>query len=96
MGAKTERITILGSAEFKTFLVNEAEAANISVSELVRRRCLQPVAPDEDTQELAELVAALHVAVDQAKDEMNSSLDFAHDVLRELKTNREAREKAAS
>ena len=96
MGAKTERITILGSAEFKTFLVNEAEAANISVSEWVRRRCLQSVAPDEDTQELAELVAALHVAVDQAKDEMNSSLDFAHDVLRELKTNREAREKAAS
>ena len=37
MGAKTERITILGSAEFKTFLANEAEAANISVSELVRR-----------------------------------------------------------
>lgn len=96
MSAKTERITILGTPEFKTFLTDQADAENISVSEFVRRRCVQPVARDEDTQTLAELVSALHIAVDAARDEMNESLDFAKDVLRELQSNRDARAKAAS
>lgn len=96
MSAKTERITILGTPEFKTFLTDQANAENVSVSEFVRRRCVQPVALDEDTQTLAELVSALHVAVDAARDEMNESLDFAKDVLQELQSNRDARAKAAS
>ena len=96
MSAKTEHITILGTPEFKSFLTDQADAENISVSEFVRRRCVQPVARDEDTQTLAELVSALHIAVDAARDEMNESLDFAKDVLRELQSNRDARAKAAS
>lgn len=96
MSAKTERITILGTPEFKAFLTDQANAENVSVSEFVRRRCAQPVALDEDTQTLAELVSALHVAVDAARDEMDESLDFAKDVLRELQSNRDARAKAAS
>ena len=96
MSAKTERITILGTPEFKTFLTDQANAEKISVSEFVRRRCVQPVALDEDMQTLAELVSALHVAIDAARDEMNESLDFAKDVLQELQSNRDARAKAAS
>lgn len=96
MSTKTERITILGTPEFKTFLIDQANVENISVSEFVRRRCVQPVARDEDNQTLAELVSALHVAVDAARDEMNESLDFAKDVLQELQSNRDARAKAAS
>lgn len=96
MSAKTERITILGTPEFKAFLTDQADAENVSVSEFVRRRCVQPLALDEDIQTLAELVSALHVAVDAARDEMNESLDFAKDVLRELQSNRDARAKAAS
>lgn len=96
MSAKTERITILGTPEFKTFLTDQADAENVSVSEFVRRRCVQPVARDEDIQTLAELVSALHVAVDAARDEMSESLDFAKDVLQELQSNRDARAKAAS
>lgn len=96
MSAKTERITILGTPEFKAFLTDQANAENVSVSKFVRRRCAQPVALDEDTQTLAELVSALHVAVDAARDEMDESLDFAKDVLRELQSNRDARAKAAS
>lgn len=87
MSTKTERITILGTPEFKTFLTDQANAENVSVSEFVRRRCVQPVALDEDTQTLAELVSALHVAVDAARDEMDESLDFAKGVLRELQSN---------
>ena len=96
MSAKTERITILGTPEFKAFLTDQADAENVSVSEFVRRRCMQPLALDEDIQTLAELASALHVAVDAARDEMNESLDFAKDVLRELQSNRDARAKAAS
>ena len=96
MSAKTERITILGTPEFKAFLMDQADAENVSVSEFVRRRCVQPVARDEDTQTLAELVSALHVAVDAARDEMDESLNFAKDVLQELQNNRDARAKAAS
>lgn len=96
MSAKTERITILGTPEFKAFLTDQANAEKVSVSEFVRRRCVQPVALDEDMQTLAELVSALHVAVDAARDEMNESLDFAKDVLQELQSNRDARAKAAS
>ena len=96
MSAKTERITILGTPEFKAFLTDQANAENVSVSEFVRRRCVQPIALDEDTQTLAELVSALHVAVDAARDEMDESLNFAKDVLQELQSNRDARAKAAS
>ena len=96
MSTKTERITILGTPEFKAFLIDQANVENISVSEFVRRRCVQPVARDEDNQTLAELVSALHVAVDAARDEMNESLDFAQNVLQELQNNRDARAKAAS
>lgn len=43
---KNERITILGTADFKAFLVAEAEREGVSVSELVRRRCMAaPAAP---------------------------------------------------
>lgn len=96
MSAKTERITILGTPEFKTFLTDQADAENISVSEFVRRRCVQPVARDEDIQTLAELVSALHVAVDAARDEMNESLDFAKDVLQELQSNRDEHRPASA
>ena len=96
MSAKTERITILGTPEFKSFLTDQADAENVSVSEFVRRRCVQPVALDEDMQTLAELVSALHVAVDAARDEMNESLDFAKDVLQELQSNRDEHRPASA
>ena len=36
---KTERITILGTPEFKAYLVREAKREGISVSQFVRQRC---------------------------------------------------------
>jgi len=37
--AKTERITILGTPEFKNSLTREAQKEGISLSQLVRQRC---------------------------------------------------------
>ena len=38
MAVQTERITILGTPDFKTFLKKEAKNEGISISELVRQR----------------------------------------------------------
>ena len=39
MAAKTERITILGTPDFKAFLAREAKKEGVSLSQLVRQRC---------------------------------------------------------
>jgi len=88
MSTKTERITILGSPEFKEFLVEEAKNEKISVSELVRRRC-ERAAPDADEEVLfAELVAELESAVKRAKRSLNKGLKDASRILAELQAGR--------
>jgi len=68
---KTERITVLASPTFKTFLAGEAATAGVSVSELVRQRCEQPFGKDEAllgtlAQQLRLANAAANAALDQA------------------------------
>lgn len=56
MAVQTERITILGTPDFKAFLTKEAKKEGISMSELVRQRCTQkPATKDEEL--LVELTA---------------------------------------
>jgi len=47
VAVKTERISFLGTPEFKAFLASEAKKERISVSELVRRRCVHTPSADE-------------------------------------------------
>jgi len=64
---KTERITVLASPTFKTFLAGEAATAGISVSELVRQRCEQPFGKDEALLgTLAQQLRLSNAALDQA------------------------------
>ena len=44
---KTERVTLLTTKEFKSFLRAEAQREGVSVGELVRVRCEQKQSPDE-------------------------------------------------
>lgn len=90
MAEKTERITILATAEFKEFLMAEAENERISVSELVRRRCEQKLANDAEAALFAELVEALNNSVDEAEANLDRSLAVANEVLTELREKREA------
>ena len=90
MAAKTERITILATAEFKEFLTVEAKNEQISVSELVRRRCEQKPANDAEAALFAELVEALNNSVDEAEANLDRSLAVANEVLTELREKREA------
>lgn len=81
---KSERITVLGSPEFKAFLASEAEKENISVSELVRRRCEQ--APSEDEAALAAMAVELQKAVGTARASLEGGLKAVRDTLDELRT----------
>ena len=90
MAEKTERITILATAEFKEFLTAEAKNERISVSELVRRRCEQKLANDAEAALFAELVEALNNSVDEAEANLDRSLAVANEVLTELREKREA------
>ena len=98
MASKTERITILGSRDFKAFLSEQAEKEGVSVSELVRRRCEQSPRNEEDEKLFAELVVQLSASVKVAKRNLNKGIRDAEAVLKELRsreTGTRAKEAAA-
>lgn len=91
MAVKTERITILGSPEFKAFLGKEAAKEKVSVSELVRRRCEQPTRDDSDELIFAELVAELNTSVGSARKNLDKGIADAQALLDELRSRRNTR-----
>jgi hypothetical protein len=92
---KTERLVLLTSPAFKTYVGKEAKREGISVAELVRRR-VQP-ALKEDEATLVELTAQLRKAVDEAQKGAQQSLAEAEAILSELRRKRQvpARKRAA-
>ncbi len=81
---KTERITILGSPDFKAFLSREAQKEGVSLSQLVRQRCEnKPSTQDEEL--LAALVKELGAATARAKSSLEKGLADAEKVLSELR-----------
>ncbi len=84
MSAKTERITILGTPEFKEYLSLEATQEGISVSELVRNRCLNRVSTD-DEKLLLELIAAVNVSTQKAKHSLTQGVKEAEKTLKDLR-----------
>ncbi|MEQ1804805.1 MAG: hypothetical protein ABL900_05450 [Burkholderiaceae bacterium] len=80
---KTERVTLLTSPEFKTFLSTEAKRENVSVAELVRSRCERR--PTEDEAVLVALTSELRSAVVRAKKSLREGLAEADSVLSELR-----------
>jgi len=83
---KTERVTLLTSPDFKTFLSAEAQREGISVAELVRTRCERR--PTEEEAVLAALTHELNKAVSEAKRALKDGLDEAQAVLAELRAKR--------
>jgi hypothetical protein len=82
---KTERITIMGTPEFKAYLVREAKRAGISVSQLVRQRCEnKPQTQDEEI--LATLVEEVRAATAKASASLEKGLSDAEQVLSELRS----------
>ena len=84
MSVKTERITILGSPDFKAFLMSEAEKEGVSVSQLVRSRCEKESA-DADDELLLELVAEVRASTTTARKSLEKGLKEAESTLKELR-----------
>jgi hypothetical protein len=88
---KSERISVLGTPEFKAFLAREAEKEGISISELVRRRC--EGVPSEDEALLMRMAEELKQAVAQAKRSLHEGIQAVKETL--AKTQQRQQEKVA-
>jgi hypothetical protein len=83
---KTERVTLLTTKEFKSFLRAEAQREGVSVAELVRVRCEHRPHPDEVV--LGRLTAELREALRTAKTSLTEGLSEAQSTLAELRSAR--------
>jgi hypothetical protein len=81
---KTERITILGSPDFKAFLNKEAKKEGVSLSELVRQRC-ENKSQTEDEEILLALVAEVKKATKKARKSLIEGLNEANSLVAELR-----------
>lgn len=82
--AKTERITILSTPQFKEFLQKEAKDAGISVSQLVRQRC-EMKSSNEDEEILSALIAEVQESTKKAQVSLEQGLAEATATLAELR-----------
>ena len=80
----TERITILGTPQFKAFLQKEARAEGVSVSQLIRERC-EMKAAGEDEELLLALVAQVRESTEKARASLEKGLADAEACLAELR-----------
>ena len=85
MTAKTERITILGTPDFKDFLNREAKREGVSLSQLVRQRCEKKPTDTEDEELLAVLVKEVGAATAKAKVSLEKGLADVEQVLTEIR-----------
>ena len=85
MAVKTERITILGTPDFKDFLTLEAKKEGVSLSQLVRQRCEKKPINNEDEELLAVLVKEVKAATAKAKVSLEKGLADAENVLAEIR-----------
>ena len=86
MAAKTERITILGTPDFKAFLTREAKKEGVSLSQLVRQRCEKEPVVSEDEELLAALVKEVGEATARAKASLEKGLADAEQALFEIRS----------
>lgn len=84
MSVQSERITILGTPDFKAFLAKESKKEGISMSELVRRRCTQRPANNDEAL-LAALMDEVNKATKKATKSLEKGLSDAENVLAEIR-----------
>jgi hypothetical protein len=89
MTAKTARITILSTPDFKKFLIQEAKKEGVSLSMLVRRRCEQREANEEE-QLLLELLVELKTATKRAEESLDIGMASMAQTLAEIRARKAA------
>jgi hypothetical protein len=83
---KTERVTLLTTKDFRSFLRNEARREGVSVAELVRERCERK--PSQEEAVVAELTAKLREGLAEAHSSLRAGLREVHSALAELRSRR--------
>ena len=86
MAVKTARITILGTPDFKAFLIQEAKKEGVSLSQLVRQRCEKKPVSFEDEELLAALVKEVGEATARARASLEKGLADAEQALAEIRS----------
>ena len=86
MAVKTARITILGTPDFKAFLIQEAKKEGVSLSQLVRQRCEKKPVSFEDEELLAVLVKEVGEATARARASLEKGLADAEQALAEIRS----------
>jgi hypothetical protein len=86
MAVKTERITILGTPDFKAFLTREAKKEGVSLSQLVRKRCEKKPVTREDEELLAALLNEVGEATARARGSLEKGLADAEQALAEIRS----------
>jgi len=85
MSVKSERVTILTTPDFKQFLNAEAAAQGVSVSELVRERCMASPASNEDEAILAAMVGQVNKSSADAEKALNKGLKDISSALKHIR-----------
>ena len=88
MTAKTERVTILTTPDFKSYLGSQAKKLGISVSELIRMRCVEDTKPSAEEILLTELIAQSKKAIIKANSSLDKGLSDISGTLAYLKNKR--------
>jgi len=84
MSVKTERITILSTPAFKAYLSREAKKEGVSVSQLVRQRCENSTA-NQDEELLLQMVAEVRNATKKANKSLDRGIKDAGRVMAKLR-----------
>ncbi len=88
MTAKTARVTILTTPDFKVYLGAQAKKIGVSVSELIRMRCIEDKEPSSDELLLKELIAQSKQAISKANTSLDKGLNDISETLAYLKSQR--------
>ncbi|VAW39974.1 hypothetical protein MNBD_GAMMA01-344 [hydrothermal vent metagenome] len=88
MTAKTERVTILTTPDFKNYLGEQAKNLGVSVSELIRMRCIEDTVPSSDEVLLKELITQSKKAISKANSSLDKGLNDIAETLAYLKNQR--------
>jgi len=83
---KTERITILGTPDFKRFLKREAKKEGVSLSQLVRQRCERRSKDSREEELLAALLKEVRASTARAQKSLEQGLLDAEQALAEIRT----------
>lgn len=82
---KTERITILGTPDFKNFLKREAKKEGVSLSQLIRQRCEKKAQASGEKELLKALLKEVCLSTTKAEKSLEQGLGDVEQAIAEIR-----------